>query len=250
MARRVVGAVNDAPRITIRNLALGYGGRPVVEQLDWDIAPGSLTAIIGANGSGKSTLLRAVAGELRPLAGAIDGLDGTVTSYLPQDAGIDRAFPISVADLAAMGLWRKVGAFGRIGRHWSGELERALGLVGLSGAARLPIATLSGGQFQRVLFARLILEDADLILLDEPFAAVDRETTADLVGLVRQWAAEGRTVVVALHDLDQVRQHFPETLRLAGGRGVQGATAQILSVLGPATVSTAPAGQLRGGAVA
>ncbi len=89
----------------------------MVEQLDWNIAPGSLTAIIGANGSGKSTLLRAVAGELRPVAGTIEGLDGIVTSYLPQDAGIDRAFPISVADLAAMGLWRKVGAFGRIGRH-------------------------------------------------------------------------------------------------------------------------------------
>ncbi len=250
MAGRVVGAVTAAPRITVRSLSLGYGGRPVVEHLDWNIAPGSLTAIIGANGSGKSTLLRAVAGVLRPLAGTIDGLDGIRTSYLPQDAGIDRSFPISVADFSAMGLWRKVGAFGRIGRHWSGETERALGLVGLSGASRRPIAALSGGEFQRVLFARLILEDADLILLDEPFAAVDRETTADLVGLVRQWAAEGRTVVVALHDLDQVRQHFPETLRLAARRGVQGATAQILSVLGPAPVPTVPATMLRGGAVA
>ncbi len=242
----MVGAVTDAPRITVRDLALGYGGRPVVEHLDWEIAPGSLTALIGANGSGKSTLLRAVAGELRPLAGRIDGLKGTTTSYLPQDSGIDRAFPISVADLAAMGLWRKVGAFGRFGRHWSGEIERALHLVGLAGSARRPIAALSGGQFQRALFARLILEDAELILLDEPFASVDRETTADLVGLVRHWAAEGRTVVVALHDLDQVRQHFPETIRLAGGRAIQGATAQILSVLGPAPLPTVPAGAVRG----
>ncbi|MCC6736580.1 MAG: ABC transporter ATP-binding protein [Bauldia sp.] len=242
--------MTDAPRIMIRNLALGYGSRPVVEQLDWDVAPGSLTAIIGSNGSGKSTLLRAMAGELRPLAGTMDGLDGSVTSYLPQDSGIDRAFPISVADLAAMGLWRKVGGFVQIGRHWSGEIERALGLVGLAGAARRPIAALSGGQFQRALFARLILEDADLILLDEPFAAVDRDTTADLVGLVRQWAAEGRTVIVALHDLDQVRQHFPQTLRLAGGRATYGSTAQILSVLGPAPVPKVPPGAFRSGTVA
>ncbi len=243
----------DAPPIDIVGLALGYDGRPVFRHLDWRVAPGSMTAIVGANGSGKSTLLRGLVGELRPLEGRIvvAGRDRRKIAYLPQLAGLDRSFPITVHDVVAMGLWRKIGAFGGIGRHWSGEIDAALDAVGLAGESQTAIAHLSGGQMQRILFARLILQDADIVLLDEPFAAIDRETTADLSALIHRWHGEGRTIVAALHDLDQVRRSFPETLRLSGGRGILGPTAQMLSVapLAPAEAAdTRPSPHFAGGA--
>ena len=105
----------------------------------------------------------------------------------------------------------------------------ALAAVGLNGFENRPIGTLSGGQMQRMLFARVLLQDARLIVLDEPFNAIDAKTSADLIALVKRWHGEGRTVLAALHDLDMVRNHFPETLLLARGPVAWGATAQALT---------------------
>ena len=230
----IAAATPSAPAstITVADLALGYGGPLVLRHLDWLIQPGSLTAIIGPNGSGKSTLLKGLIGELRPIEGSIDfgGLTQRDIAYLPQATNIDRGFPITVSDFVAMGLWRKVGAFAGIGRHWSHVKAEALAAVGLADHARAPISRLSGGQMQRVLFARVILEDAPVILLDEPFAAVDHETTTDLASVIGRWHGEGRTIIAALHDLDQVRRIFPEVLKLGGGQAVVGPTTQMLSV--------------------
>src|SRR5918994_6705339 len=203
--------------IRFDDVTLGYGRRPAVHHLAGTIAPGSLTAIVGPNGAGKSTLLKGVVGTLAPLQGAISLSEGMRTriAYLPQAADLDRSFPISVYDLVAMGLWSRSGLFGGIGRRDRDRIEEALAAVGLTGFERRPIGTLSGGQMQRALFARLLLQDASVILLDEPFTAIDANTTADLLDLVRRWHAEERTVVAVLHDLETVRRVFPQTLLIA-----------------------------------
>src|SRR5918994_5181790 len=217
--------------IRFDDVTLGYGRRPAVHHLAGTIAPGSLTAIVGPNGAGKSTLLKGVVGTLAPLQGAISLSEGMRTriAYLPQAADLDRSFPISVYDLVAMGLWSRSGLFGGIGRRDRDRIEEALAAVGLTGFERRPIGTLSGGQMQRALFARLLLQDASVILLDEPFTAIDAKTTGDLLDLVRRWHDESRTVIAVLHDLDLVKRVFPQTLMIARQPVAWGGTEATLS---------------------
>jgi zinc/manganese transport system ATP-binding protein len=217
--------------IRFDEVTLGYGRHPAVHHLNGEIRPGSLTAIVGPNGAGKSTLLKGIVGTLRPLEGHIrlDLPSPASIAYLPQAAEIDRTFPLSVYDLVAMGLWSRSGVLGGIGRGDRARVEEALAAVGLTGFERRPIGTLSGGQMQRTLFARLLLQDARLILLDEPFTAIDAKTTADLLDLVRRWHAEARTVVAVLHDIDVVKRVFPETLLIAREPVAWGATMDVLS---------------------
>ena len=148
---------------------------------------------------------------LKPLSGKIErgGLRPQDIAYLPQAAEIDRSFPINVYDMVAMGLWHHTGLFGGIDRKARASIERALAAVGLTGFEDRAIATLSGGQMQRMLFARLLLQDARVIVLDEPFNAVDAKTSVDLFDLVQRWHGEQRTVLTALHDIDFVRDALP-----------------------------------------
>jgi zinc/manganese transport system ATP-binding protein len=216
--------------IRFDDLTLGYGRHPAVHHLRGEVPAGSLTAVVGPNGAGKSTLLKGIAGALAPLAGRIELSTGAKTriAYLPQAAELDRSFPLPVYDLVAMGLWSRAGLFGGVGRKDWAHIEEAIAAVGLTGFERRPIATLSGGQMQRALFARLLLQDASVILLDEPFTAIDAKTTADLLDLVRRWHAEERTVVTVLHDLDTVRRVFPHTLLIAREPIAWGDTAAVL----------------------
>jgi zinc/manganese transport system ATP-binding protein len=219
------------PQIDFHNVTLGYDRHPAVHHLKGQVASGALVAVIGPNGAGKSTLLRGIVGILKPLAGAIhlDGLDARDIAYLPQTADIDRSFPISVFDFVSTGLWRGTGLFGGVGKAARAKILSAIAAVGLSGFENRPIGTLSGGQMQRVLFARVMLQDARLIVLDEPFNAIDSKTTADLLALVQRWHGEGRTVLAALHDMEMVRKHFPDTLLLARGPVAWGPTAEVLT---------------------
>ncbi|MFS8049248.1 metal ABC transporter ATP-binding protein [Rhizobium sp. BR 314] len=203
--------------IRLENLTITYERHPAVHHVSGGFAPGSLTAIAGPNGAGKSTLLKAIIGELRPAEGRIDrgALTRNDFGYLPQAADINRRFPISVADTVMLGAWKNAGAFGHFSREDAARAREALGIVGLSGFENRHIGSLSAGQFQRVLFARLLLQDARVILLDEPFTAIDQRTTRDLLELVLRWNKEGRTVIAVLHDFEQVRAHFPETLLIA-----------------------------------
>ena len=187
--------------------------------------------MVGPNGAGKSTLFRGLAGILKPLSGSIDlgGLDIRDIAYLPQSVDIDRSFPISVFDLVGTGLWRSTGFFGGMGKAEREKIAQALAAVGLNGFENRSIGTLSGGQMQRMLFARVLLQDARLIVLDEPFNAIDAKTSVDLLALVKRWHGEGRTVLAALHDMDLVRANFPETLLLARGPVAWGLTAQVLT---------------------
>jgi len=217
--------------LQFRDLTLGYERHPAVHHLDGRIEEGALLAVVGPNGAGKSTLFKGVVGALKPLAGSIDrnGLRVRDIAYLPQIADIDRSFPINVYDLVAMGLWRRSGLFGGFGRIEDEKIEDAIAAVGLTGFEGRPIATLSGGQMQRTLFARLLLQDARVIVLDEPFTAVDMKTASDLFELVLRWHGERRTVIAALHDLDLVRTSFPEALLLAREPVAWGPTPEVLT---------------------
>ncbi|MEN9474119.1 MAG: hypothetical protein RIS48_839 [Pseudomonadota bacterium] len=222
--------MNSRPAaIELRNLTLGYDKHPAVHHVSLTIEPGALVAIVGPNGAGKSTLIKALAGQLRPLQGALDGLRGQRIAYLPQQAGMDRSFPVSVQDMVAMGLWHEVGALGRFSAAQIQRCREALAQVGLAGFEKRGLDTLSGGQFQRALFARLMLQDAPVVLLDEPFSAVDARTQADLVALLHRWHQAGKTVIAVLHDLPQVRDHFPLTMMIARELVAWGPTAEVLT---------------------
>jgi zinc/manganese transport system ATP-binding protein len=220
------------PELRFENLTLGYERHPAVHHLDGAVENGALVAVVGPNGAGKSTLFKGIVGTLKPLAGSIErhGIDHRGISYLPQIPDIERTFPISVYDMVAMGLWKSRGVFGSIAGKDHRAIAAAIAAVGLTGFERRAIGTLSGGQMQRMLFARLVAQDARLILLDEPFAAIDARTSAELLGLVQRWHGEGRTVLAALHDVDLVRAIFPETLLLAREPVAWGPTREVLTV--------------------
>ena len=217
------------PDIGLHNLTLGYERHPAVHHVSTTVPVGSLVALVGPNGAGKSTLIKALAGLLRPMQGHISGLNGQRVAYLPQRDDMDHSFPITVTDMVAMGLWHEVGALGGYSRAQRQRCADALAQVGLAGFGQRTIATLSGGQFQRALFARLMLQDAPVILLDEPFAGVDTRTCRDLLALLHTWHAQGRTVLAVLHDMEQVSQHFPHALLLARELVAAGPTAQVLT---------------------
>lgn len=220
------------PALRLDDLTLGYDRHPAVHHLSARIESGALLAIVGPNGAGKSTLLKAIAGALAPLHGAIDIQGGATPgriAYLPQSAELDLTFPICVFDLVAMGLWNRTGLFGGFSAADRALVSAALARVGMQGFERRLIGELSGGQVQRALFARLFLQDAGLILLDEPLTAVDHRTSEDLLAIVAQWHAERRTVVAVLHDLESVRRHFPTTLLLARELVAFGPTRDVLT---------------------
>jgi zinc/manganese transport system ATP-binding protein len=217
--------------LKFHNLTLGYDRHPAVHHLDGLVPEGDLLAICGPNGAGKSTLLKGIAGALAPLGGQIErvGFRARELAFLPQAAELDRSFPINVFDMVAMGFWRKIGLFGGIGGARRSKVFDAIEAVGLTGLEDRTIGTLSGGQMQRMLFARLLLQDARVILLDEPFTALDSKTTADLLALVARWHGERRTVIAVLHDFETVRAHFPTALLLAREPVAWGASREVLS---------------------
>jgi zinc/manganese transport system ATP-binding protein len=220
--------------ISVSQLRVGYDRRAVAMPIDGNFSEGSLTAVIGANGAGKSTFLKTLAGLQPAISGTLSfNAAGKPCSrprlaYLPQQAELDRAFPISVFDLVAMGCWPQSGLFGGINRR-SGELvEQALETVGMTSKAHLLVGELSGGQLQRTLFARLLIQQAPLIMLDEPFTGIDSQTTELLLKVIGQWHQEGRTVIAVLHDISMVARHFPHVLYLSAQRNIWGTTDHVL----------------------
>ena len=195
------GPIPDPIRLV--GLTLGYDRHPAVHHLDGSVRAGDLLALVGPNGAGKSTLLKGMAGEIRCLDGRIERAGAL--AYMPQVDEIDRSFPLTVMDLAGMGLWRRAGAWRSLTRSRP-AIQAALATVGLDGFAARPIGTLSGGQFRRALFARLILQDCPVVLLDEPFTGIDARTVDDLLALIRAWHSEGRTVVAPVSQIDMRQQ--------------------------------------------
>lgn len=210
-----VGRMEADGCIALRDVTVRYGRRVALQGVSGQFVSGSLTAVVGANGAGKSTLLAAIAGAVRLVRGVVDCPARERLAYLPQLAVVDGDFPLTVSELIALGGWRDFGAFRAPGAALRARAAAAASAVGLAGRLGRRIGELSVGELQRALFARLILQDAAVILLDEPFAAVDAQTISVLLEQVTQWHQEGRTVIAVLHDLDLVRARFPATLVLA-----------------------------------
>lgn len=232
-----LGVIVSAPiptqgvSIELEDVSLGFKGRQVVRQVSGRFSPGSMTAIVGPNGAGKSTLIKGIMGVLKPTSGRVrvHGARRNDLAWLPQAGELDRAFPITVLEMVAMGAWRRSGAWRRMTDDEIDRVHQALAMVGLKGSDHRIVGTLSGGQLQRVLFARLLMQDAQVLLLDEPFSAVDSHTTEELMQLLCRWHEQGRSVIAVLHDMDLVHEHFPRTLLLSGEVVAWGETDQVLT---------------------
>lgn len=228
MGRNLLG--NIATMIFVNNVEVGYDRRAVAMPVSGQFLSGSLTAVIGANGAGKSTFLKTLAGLQQAVAGNITFTGGKRPrlAYLPQQAELDRGFPISVFDLVAMGCWPQSGLFGGINQQSATAVTQALETVGMTEMSHLPVGSLSGGQLQRTLFARLLVQQAPLIMLDEPFTGIDTQTTELLLKVIAQWHQEGKTVIAVLHDISMVARHFPHVLYLSAQQNLWGTAHDLL----------------------
>jgi zinc/manganese transport system ATP-binding protein len=217
--------------ISFKDVDHHFGDIVALKNINLTIPSASLLAIIGPNGGGKSTLLKLIADLYQPTHGKVSCSYPSPhrIAFLPQRSEIDRTFPLRVFDVAAMGLWQKLGVLGRFSRQDRAHITEALTYVGLQDLAKRSIYALSGGQFQRLLFARLALQDADLILLDEPFSAVDLFTVAELMGIIQRWHQQGKTILTVVHDLELVRKHFPMTALVSQNLICFGDTATVLT---------------------
>ena len=230
MVGSTLGQLGASALVTLDNLTVSYRQHPALHHICGIFKAGSLTAVVGPNGAGKSTLLKSIVGLLPSGGGKVSvATPAQRIAYLPQMAEIDRHFPINVHDCVALGFWNATGAWKAIGVPLQQRIGMALKAVGLEGFEKRTVGTLSTGQLQRVMFARLLVQDADLILLDEPFNALDSRTTAELLRLVQLWHQQGRTVIAVVHDDQQVRDFFPETLLLARQVVAWGTTAHIFT---------------------
>jgi len=246
--------LEDSP-LAIRGLTVSYGQKPAVFSVDMTVQPGAMTAIIGPNGAGKSTLLKAALGIVRPLSGqvrvfgkALDAQRGRI-SYVPQRASVDWDFPTRVIDVVLMGLYRQLGLLGRIRAHHRQKAADCLDRVGMRDFADRQIGQLSGGQQQRVFLARALVQDADLYLLDEPFAGVDAATEKAIIGVLKSLKQEGKTVVVVHHDLATVTEYFDHvflinTSKVAEGPVAEAFTADTLQATYGGRLATAQVDQL------
>ncbi|MBY0281733.1 MAG: metal ABC transporter ATP-binding protein [Alphaproteobacteria bacterium] len=201
--------------LELSHIFYSYKDFLALEDITFKFPVRSLTAIVGPNGAGKSTLLKTIAGLIKPCNGKLKWTKEIKLAYLPQYSLLDRSFPLTVFDVVAMGMWQKIGIFDGLSHKKADEIHQALESVGLKGFEKKSLSELSGGQFQRLLFARMIVQDADFLLLDEPFAAVDEATTKDLLKLIQNWHQQGKSIMAVIHNLNLVRKYFPQTLLLA-----------------------------------
>lgn len=217
--------------IVVDNLTVSYQSRPAIQNVAMTFPEGCMYAIFGPNGAGKSTLLKAIMGLQPCHTGAVhwQNLSRAQLAYLPQQADVDRSQPMTVFELAAMGLWYEIGFFGRVSAAQRERVQAALNRVAMQDFAQRTISELSNGQFQRVLLARMLVQDAKFLLLDEPFNAVDAKTTMMLLEILRQENQAGKAVVAVLHDMEQVRTYFPNTLLIAKEKVACGNTADVLN---------------------
>lgn len=216
--------------IGLEKLVIGYRGQALGQPLSGQFARGSLTAIMGVNGAGKSTLLKTIAGLLPAVSGTLHRTaEAKQIAWLPQQSDIDHHFPLRVIDVAAMGSWPATGLFSGLNRRMRNRIAAALAQVGLTDLANRAIGELSGGQFQRMLFARMLVQDAEVMLLDEPFTGIDSQTSALLLNVIDELHAQGKTIITVLHSQSMVESHFPELLYLHDGHYHWGKTGDILA---------------------
>jgi ABC-type Mn2+/Zn2+ transport system ATPase subunit len=191
------------PLIEAAGLSAGYDGTAAISGVEFSLAAGQTLALLGPNGGGKTTLLRAVLGELRPIAGTLRV--GAACGTVPQTERSRLDYPVSALDVATMGTLARLPWWRRPGRAEREAAARALDRVGLGPLAERTFGRLSGGQRQRVLIARALVQDAGVLLLDEPFSGLDRPSAEGLEALIAELAGEGRGIAIATHDLEQAR---------------------------------------------
>jgi len=191
------------PLLVVDGLSAGYGGAPVLAGVSFALEPGERIGVLGPNGGGKSTLFRTLLGELPPAAGGFVSAGGF--GYVPQTERSRLDYPVSALDVALMGTLSRLAWWRRPGRSGRAAALAALGRVGLVHRADVQFGELSGGQRQRVFVARALVQDAPTLLLDEPFTGVDQPSAELLEQLLAELAAEGRGIMIATHDVDQVR---------------------------------------------
>ncbi|PXW37036.1 zinc/manganese transport system ATP-binding protein [Klebsiella oxytoca] len=232
----LVGGV--AAMIELDHLVAGYEGLAITPSLSGRITAGSMTAIVGLNGCGKSTLLKTLAGFIPLVSGRLNWRDGRpIIGWLAQRHSLESQFPLTVQDVVSQGAWPRVsllhGLRGEVRQRISAALER----VGLLAMAKTPIEELSGGQFQRMLFARVMIQRAPLVMLDEPFTGIDEATSRDLMTLILEMHHQGQTILAVLHDNQRVAEHFPETLLLTSQHARWGETPDVLSAFNSARLA-------------
>ncbi len=246
--------LSESP-LAIRGLTVSYGEKPAVFSVDMTVRPGAMTAIIGPNGAGKSTLLKAALGIVTPLSGQVTVFGQLLSTqrqriaYVPQRASVDWDFPTRVIDVVLMGLYRQLGLLGRLRRDHIATARQCLDRVGMADFAERQIGQLSGGQQQRVFLARALAQNADLYLLDEPFAGVDAATERAIISVLQDLRAQGRTVVAVHHDLSTVRDYFDDvflinTRRIAEGPVDEAFTIDTLQAAYGGRLATAQVDQL------
>ena len=218
--------------INIANLTVYYRDSLALDRVSASIQKGELLAVVGPNGAGKSTLIKSIMQQLKPTSGCVElaGADPKSIAYLPQSHQIDRKFPISVREFVSAGAWKRTGFWRKFCCLEEADLKEALTKVNLSGIEERQINTLSDGQFQRVLFARMLMQDADILLLDEPFNAIDAQTTEELMEVINHCQQSGKTVIAVIHDLLLVQRFFPNTMLLATQLIAHGKTDDVMTV--------------------
>lgn len=215
--------------IELDNLVAGYEGMAITPSLSGVIRKGSMTAIVGLNGCGKSTLLKTLAGFIPPVSGVVHWSPSRPTiGWLAQRHALESQFPLTVLDVVSQGAWPRISLLRGLRNDVRRRIQASLARVGLTEMVKTPIEELSGGQFQRMLFARVLVQRAPLVMLDEPFTGIDEATTHDLMGVIQEMHQQGQTVLAVLHDNQRVADYFPETLLLAPQNACWGPTHEVL----------------------
>jgi len=205
--------VSETP-LSIYDLTVAYHRKPVIWDVAFDVPPGKLVGVVGPNGAGKSTLLKACMDLIPSSSGRVQVFGRTYrenqhrVGYVPQRESVDWDFPVSAVDVVTMGLYREIGWCRRVQRKHKEAAREALHRVGIAELADRQISQLSGGQQQRTFLARALVQNADLYLMDEPFAAVDAATEKAIVAILRDMRSSGKTALVIHHDLQTVAEYF------------------------------------------
>jgi len=209
-----------ADAISVTELTVDYDGVKAIEDVNFMVNAEKLTAIVGPNGAGKSTLIKALLGLIPTRTGTISCFGTSpkqyrkYISYVPQRAQIDWEFPANVFDVVAMGLYGELGLLRSFSSAHKDRVHSALTDVDMADFAARQISQLSGGQQQRVFLARCIVQDAELILLDEPFAGIDAKSEAVIVDILRRQKQNGKSIVAVHHDLSTVKYYFDDVILL------------------------------------
>ena len=251
-----VSPTNDEIPLAIHGMTVAYGQSPAIFSVETEFRAGAMTAIVGPNGAGKSTLLKAALGIFPRVAGEVEFFGKPLSkvrhrvAYVPQRASIDWDFPTRVGDVVMMGQFNRLGLLGRIRGEHRDRVADSLARVAMQDFADRQIGELSGGQQQRVFLARALAQEADLYLLDEPFAGVDAATERAIIDVLKDLRAAGKTVVAVHHDLSTVADYFEDVLmlnirRIASGPVSQAFTAENLNKTYGGRLATAQIDQLQ-----